>query len=263
MLTFGTALIDSHCHLPHNKVRALKWLTDAKLEGVEKFITIGTSIAESEQAVALAHEFNNVYATIGGYQNDDKNVALSVLNTQLQQLVSTSTKIVGVGECGIDISNWANGRSVTEQLELFDMQIKFALQNNLPLVIHNRNGDEPVITLLKKYKSDNLRGVAHCFASSWEAAQQFLDLGFYISFSGLITYPSRKELLEVVKNVPFDKFLVETDSPYLPPQEHRGERNEPKYVKMVAQKLANVKVLPVSEICRLSYENTCRLFGLN
>ncbi len=256
-------LIDSHCHLPYNFDLAEKILNDAKEVGVEKFVTIGTSIKESREAIKLAEKFKSVYATVGIYPHEEKGISLPVLKENMQRLINSSTKIVGVGECGIDISNWANGRSVTEQLELFDMQIKFALQNNLPLVIHNRNGDEPVITLLKKYKSDNLRGVAHCFASSWEAAQQFLDLGFYISFSGLITYPSRKELLEVVKNVPFDKFLVETDSPYLPPQEHRGERNEPKYVKMVAQKLANVKVLPVSEICRLSYENTCRLFGLN
>ncbi len=254
-------LVDSHCHLPKVKEEVHKIIEEANAEGVVKFICVGTHIKDSQHAIFLAEKLAPVFATIGIYPHEEQALSLDQMKAELQQLLQTSKKIVAIGECGIDISNWEGGRTVDDQLPIFEMQIQLALENDLPIIIHNRNGDELVLKTLQKYKSPKLRGIAHCFASSWEVAQQFVDLNFYISFSGLITYPSRKDLLETVKNVPNDKFLVETDSPYLPPQGHRGEKNEPKYVKIVAQKVAETRQQTFEETCKLAYENTCRIFG--
>jgi TatD DNase family protein len=256
-------LIDSHCHLPHNLSEAKNLVEDAKSKGVEKFINIGTSVRYSKKAIETAEQLKNVYATVAVYPHDERGIALSILKDKLGALADSSKKVVAIGECGLDISeNSENVRSVEEQAELFEMHIKLALEKDLPLIIHNRNGDEVVLKLLQKYKSPKLRGVAHCFASSWETAQKLLNLGFYLSFSGMITYPSRKGLLETVEKVPKDRFLVETDAPYLPPQGHRGEKNRPKYVKIVAQKVAEVRKVSFSEIEHISYNNTSCLFNL-
>jgi len=263
-------LIDSHCHLPHNETALKEWLESAAQEGVEKFITIGTSLEDNKKCIQIAEENSKVYTTTGIYPHEDLNISIGDLRHKLQKQLNSSKKIVGIGECGIDITDWHGGRDIQDQIKVFEMQIKLALENNLPLVLHNRNGDEQVIAALTKHSLlqinlHKLKGVAHCFASSWETAQKLLSLGFYISFSGLITYPSRKELLETVQKVPLDKFVLETDSPYLPPQGFRGtgKKNQPKYVRMIAQKVAEIKELPFELICSNSYQNTRKIFNLN
>jgi len=255
-------LIDSHCHLPLNKEKLDTMISEAKDEGVQKFINIGTNIRQSKKACELAKNHKDIFATIGIYPHEEKKLGLDAARKRLQNLINQHKKIVGVGECGIDISEWKNGRSIPDQVDLLKMQIELALENNLPLIIHNRNGDRYVIEALNSYKSNKLRGVAHCFASAWETAQKLINLGFYISFSGMITYSSRKALLETVKSVPLDKFVLETDSPYLPPTGHRGEQNKPKYVKIVALKMAETRNEEFETICRHSYDNTCHIFGL-
>lgn len=260
--------IDSHCHLSEKYAKSLEEVIgDAKKEGVGRFITIGTHVEDNKKVCELAQSFNEVFCAIGIYPHEDRNVDLHILENELQKLVDadsklSESKIVGVGECGIDISQWENGRPAEEQIDLFEMQVVFAVKNNLPIVVHNRNGDELTLNVLRKNRSSGLRGVAHCFASSWKVAKELLDLNFYISFSGLVTYPSRESLLETVKNVPNDRFLLETDAPYLPPQGHRGEQNEPRYVRIVGQKVAETKGLELSTVESFSYQNTCELFGL-
>jgi len=123
-----------------------------------------------------------------------------------------------------------------------------------------RNGDYDVLEILEKYRDTNLKGVMHCFTSTWDYAKQILDLGFYISFTAIITYPSAKNLHEVVKNVPRNRFLVETDAPLLPPQGYRGQTNYPKYVKIIAEKIAEIRNSSIDEISNFTYKNTCDLF---
>lgn len=255
-------LIDSHCHLPHNLEEAKSQVEDAKKEGVGKFINIGTSLRYSKKAIETAEQLEDVFATVAVYPHDERGIEINILEKKLGDLVAGSNKVVAIGECGIDIGSREGGRSSEEQAKLFEMHIKLAIEKDLPLIIHNRNGDDVVIKLLQKYKGPKLRGVAHCFASTWNTAKKLLDLDFFLSFSGMITYPSRKELLETVEKVPEDRFLVETDAPYLPPQGHRGEKNQPKYVKIVAQKVAEVRKAPFSIIEHVSYSNTSRLFNL-
>lgn len=168
---------------------------------------------------------------------------------------------MGVGECGIDITEWKGGRNIDKQIELFEMQIKLALKNNLPVVIHNRNGDEQIFEVLEKYNGKGLTGVFHCFTSSWETAQRALDSGFYLSFTGIITYPSGKDIWETVEKAPLDKILVETDAPYLSPQGLRNKVNEPKYVKITAKTLADIKKISFAKLSEATYKNSCQLFS--
>ncbi|MFA6981884.1 MAG: TatD family hydrolase [Patescibacteria group bacterium] len=255
-------LIDSHCHLVDKRYgkAVSEMIEDSKEGGVERFITIATSIKESKLAIQTSDEFKEVYATVGVYPHEERGKKIENIEKSLQELFGSSPKIVAVGECGIDISNWENGRRVEEQVELFEMQIGLALRNNLPLAIHDRNGDKQILEGLRKYPGS--RGVIHCFASDWGFAKEVLDLGFYISFSAIITYPSAVNLIETVKNVPLNRFLLETDSPYLPPQGQRGETNTPKNVRLVAQKVAEIRGITFEEVCRHSYDNTVKTFSL-
>jgi TatD DNase family protein len=255
-------LIDSHLHLPNDPGTASEIIERAKTLGVTKFVNIGTSLADSKKAVKTAGMFPEVFASVAVYPHEDLDRSVEEIETDLRNIINSSEKIVAVGECGIDISNWEDGRELNKQVELFEKQVLLSKEFNLPLIIHNRNGDEQVLNVLKAHKDKSLTGVLHCFASTWEFASKILDLGFYISFSGMITYPSRKDLLETVKKVPSDRILVETDSPYLPPQGHRGEKNEPRYVKIVASKVAEVRGMPLELVEHFTYENTSRLFKI-
>ncbi len=257
-------LIDSHCHLPDKKYgkSTEEVIKEAFAEDVVKLISIGTSVKYSKVACETAKQFENVFATVAIYPHEHRHEPFEGLINSLQELVDTYKKVVAVGECGVDISNWENARPLNDQLQLFELQIELATKNKLPVCVHNRNGDEHVLNLLQKYKNNNLRGVIHCFDSNWEFAKKVLDLGFYISFSGMVTYPSKHVLHEVVEKVPLERFLVETDAPYLPPQEYRGGVNYPKYVKIVATKVAQIKQKSFEEICDCSYKNTCDLFNI-
>ncbi|MBU1132708.1 TatD family hydrolase [Patescibacteria group bacterium] len=258
-------LIDSHCHIPHKNYNMTpeEVVLDAKKADVTKLISIGTSIEETDLVVRVASQFPNIYPTVGVCPHENKDVPLADLEKDFRKVLSKYKEdVVGIGECGIDISNWENGRKVEEQVELFEMQINIAKESSLPLIVHNRNGDDQVLKLLEKHSGMELRGVVHCFDSDWDFAQKVLNLGFYISFSGLITYLNKKDLLEVVRKVPMNRFLVETDAPYLSPQEHRGQVNYPKYVRIIAEKVASVKEISISEIEENTYRNTCTLFGI-
>ncbi len=256
-------LIDSHCHFPHQKYKKSieEIIADAKKAGVERFISIGTSLSDNVKSVEIADKYEEVFTTVGVYPHEDMDKDILFLEEALQKQLKLSKKIVGIGECGIDITEWKNGRKIQDQIEILEMQLKVASENDLPICIHNRNGDIHILNVLNKFKG-NIKGVIHCFSTSWDFAKQMLDYGFYISFSGNITYPGKDLLVEVVKKVPEDRFLVETDSPHLAPQGHRGEVNYPEYVRIVAEKASQIKEKPFEEICRLSYANTCRLFKI-
>jgi TatD DNase family protein len=256
-------LIDSHCHFPHKNYKKSigEIIIDAKKAGVEKFISIGTSVKDNLKSIEIADKYEQVFTTIGIYPHADMDKSILFLEESLKKQLKLSSRIVGIGECGIDISKWKNGRKIQDQIEIFEMQLKTASENNLPVCIHSRDGDTHILNVLKKFKG-NLIGVVHCFSSSWDFAKQILDLGLCLSFSGLITYPGKNMLWDVVREVPEDRFLLETDSPYLPPQGHRGEINYPEYVKIIAEKASQIKEKPFDEICRLSCDNTCRLFKI-
>lgn len=257
-------IFDTHCHLIHKNYKKPpeEVIKSAEQAGVGLFLHIGTSLEENEIAIELAEKHGNVFCAIGVYPHDDKNVSLKDLEIGLRKQLSQSEKIKAIGETGIDISNWQKGRSLNDQYELFETQAKLAVEFGLPLIIHNRNGNEQVLALVGRHSSDGLIGVCHCFVQDWNYAQKMLDFGFYLAFGGIITYESGRDILETVKKAPSNRILIETDSPYLAPGDLRRSVNEPKNIVMVAQKIAETRGISYDEVCKLTYENGKRLFTL-
>ncbi len=258
-------LIDSHCHLPHPKYKkSLKnIINDAKNAGVTRLINIGTSVKSNLEVIGVSTEYENVYSAVAVYPHEDMDKSSDFLQDTLDKQLSLSNKIVAVGECGLDIGTWDEGRPIKDQISLFEMQLELAVKHKLPVVIHNRNGDGYIMDILDKFAHQNVTGVAHCFSSDWGVARKYLDRGFFLSFSGTLTYKTGVELQEIVKKVPLDGFLLETDAPYLPPEGFRGQPNEPKNVVEVAKKFAQIRNIAFDKIANLSYSNTCKVFKIN
>ncbi len=253
-------LIDSHCHLPDDFKLIDQILENALQNDVNYVVNIGTDLEENEKVMKTSTAFENVFGVIGIYPHSHRDKPIDSLIVELEkQLQSKPARIVAIGECGIDITAWEQQRPVPDQIQLFEQQLELAKKYALPVVIHNRNGNEQVFNALKKHEG-SVTGVAHCFDDDWETAKRYLDLNFFISFSGFITYNSKKHLLDVVRNVPDDKFVIETDAPYILPKGITEKPNEPKNVKMVARKIAEVKQKSYEEISDLSVKNTLRLF---
>lgn len=262
-------LIDSHCHLHDKKYEQeiAKVVEESTKSGVEKIVTIGTSLEDSKKAVELARAHDNVFAVVGVHPHEDLDKSLYDIEEGIKEILNSyPSSIVGIGECGLDVPQGEvdyETRDIEEQRELFKMQLGLAVQRELPAVLHNRNSDPELLDVLQLYKDTKLTGVAHCYTSDWDFAKDLLHRDFYVSFSGIVTYPSAsKKLLEAVKNIPRDRLLLETDAPFLPPQGHRGEINYPKYVTITAAKVARIRNTPQEEIEKYTYQNTCRLFKI-
>ncbi len=256
-------MIDSHCHLPGpnslDEVSAI--VASAKNAGVSQLVNIGTSLKHGDAVVSVAKTFENVFAVSAIYPHEDMHIPLDTLLPAFERFIQEHLDVlVGIGECGIDITNWQGGRSLEDQLTLFEFQADLAKKYSLPLVIHNRNGDKYVLEMLRRIRPP--KAVIHCFSSSWEFAQQVLDLGYLVSFSGLITYSSRAYLLDTVRRVPDDMFLIETDSPYLKPKGVTAKNNHPKYVKLVAEKVALERKVNLADVDRITSQTTSKFFAL-
>lgn len=263
--------IDTHCHLPdpqNNKEELEKILKEAAQNQVEKIIAIGTNIYENEQVIKAAQYYPQIYAALGIFPHEHLDEDLERVVRTLEKQIVSNQKIVAVGECGIDINNYKNQRSLEEQIKLFELQIHIAQRLNIPIIVHNRNADKLVLDILTKhYSKPNITtGVVHCFDSDWELAKNFLSLGFYISFTGFITYNAHSHLEEVVKNIPDDKYMIETDAPFILPEPIKSEqkglktKNEPKYVKIIAQKIAQIKGQSLGLVAKNSTQNAYKIF---
>lgn len=259
-------LVDSHCHLPSlaQKEDLERILNDAREAGVESLVNVGTSILSNAQALELAQSYSGVFATASIYPHENMNKSLFELESYLRGFLKENRpNLVALGECGVDLPKDSQEheklRSLSDQIDLFKMQASLAKEFDLPMVIHDRNGDEYILNILREFGIR--KGVLHCFSSSWDFASKILDLGLYISFSGFITYSSKENLLETVAKVPQDRFLIETDSPFIPPKGSKSKSNEPKYVKLIAEKVALIRNLSFDNVAILSTENVRRLFG--
>ncbi|MCA9302231.1 TatD family hydrolase, partial [candidate division WWE3 bacterium] len=213
-------LIDTHAHFPKSKTRTKDILNRAAEQDVKYCIGIGTDLKENDSIINHALMFEHLYAGIGIYPNSEMAKRPATLTEQLEKQIkranSGSKKVViAIGECGIDITEWHNQRPLKEQLELFELQILLAQKLTLPVIIHNRNGDEHILKLLQKYNNQNLQGVVHCFDSTLEFANKILELNFYISFTGFLTFNRKSYLADIVKEIPLNRILIETDSPYI------------------------------------------------
>jgi len=251
--------IDTHLHLNSKEYFDIdKIIKEANQFNVKKFITIGTTFSEFEEITNLT-KINEVYATVGIYPTYDNEFSNDFLINQIKNYLQNE-KIVGIGECGFNIPFEENERNLKQQEEIFRNQIEISLEYNLPIVVHTRNADTQTYEVLKEYSQKNLKGVIHCFVSEYSFAKKILDLGFYVSFNGIITYKSGENILETISKIPVDRILLETDAPHLTPQNYRKETNYPKYIPIIAQKIADAKKVSIQEIEEITTNNSLSLF---
>ncbi len=266
-------LIDTHAHLNFKDFKddyntAVKQAFES---GVKKIINVGSDLETSKKAVELAEKYENLYATIGIHPihtGEVKKIGLNKIITQLKSNFG-SRKIVAVGETGLDYFRTKGKEKISKEVKNSQKELFFTLLNlagelDLPVIIHSRDSAIHTLEVLKKarLKIPNLRGVMHCFSYDLKVAKKVLDLGFLISFTGNITYKNSDDLRKVVEFVPIDRIMLETDCPFLSPELHRGERNEPAYVVEVAKKIAEIKNISLDVVEEKTSENAIELFNL-
>jgi TatD DNase family protein len=252
-------LIDSHCHLdfPDFQTRLPEVLKAAAGAGVERMVTISTHVARFETYRALADMHETIFCTVGTHPH---NAALEpdIPSARLVEL-STHPRCVAIGEAGLDYHYDKSPRDV--QQRVFRTHIEAARETGLPLVIHARNADEDMIAILsEEMRRGRFSAVLHCFSSGEKLAQAGIELGLYVSFSGILTFRNSEEIRRIAAGIPHDRLLVETDAPYLAPAPHRGKTNEPAYVAHTARVLADVIGVGDEDIARITTGNFYRLF---
>ena len=255
--------VDSHCHLNFPEYTAClpQVRADMAAAGVSSALCISTQLETFEAVHALALAHDNFWATVGVHPDNE-----DVLEPTLDDLIQRAAlpKVVGIGETGLDYYR-LEGRTVADmawQRERFRVHIRAARQTNLPLVIHTRSSAADTLAVLKDEGQGHVRGVFHCFTESEAVAREALDMDFYISFSGILTFKNAQDLRDVAAFVPLDRCLIETDSPYLAPVPHRGKTNSPAYVSHVGAQLAAIKGVAVEEVGRITTRNFEDLFSL-
>jgi TatD DNase family protein len=255
--------VDSHCHLSFPELQGRLGAIRAEMAaaGVDRALCICTTLEEFDGVHALALAHDNFWATVGVHPDIE-----GVLEPGVDDLVQRAAlpRVVAIGETGLDYYRLA-GRSIDDmewQRERFRVHIRAAVATGLPLVVHTRSASADTLALLREEGAGRVRGVFHCFTETREVARAALDLGFMISFSGILTFKNAEELREVAREVPLDRCLIETDSPYLAPMPHRGKTNSPAYVPLVAAKLAELKGLPLQDVAEATSRNFESLFVL-
>lgn len=250
---------DTHAHLDDENYLEdfQEVLGRMKSAGISRVTNVGFDLPSSKRSVKLAQDYNFIYAAIGIHPHNAEEVTDELLEQLLD--LAKQPKVLAWGEIGLDYYRDLSPRSL--QKEVFVKQIELANKAGLPIVIHNRDAHQDVLEIVKAYPP-KYGGVFHCYSGSWEMAKVLLNLGFFLSFAGPITFKNARHTVEVAKNVPLDRILVETDSPYLSPEPRRGKRNEPTYVREVVKKIAEIKELSLEEIALQTMHNAEAIFGL-
>ncbi len=251
-------LIDSHCHLPLIKLEGglEAILKNAQKEGIGHILCVSVDLETWPEINEIANKYDNVYGSVGVHPNTELETEITV--KELIQLAENNPGIIAIGETGLDY--YRNSDDLAWQKERFIKHIQAARAVNKPLIIHTREAGEDTVRLLRENKADEVSGVMHCFVDDYEIAKKALDLGFYISFSGIVTFKNAKQVQEVAKRVPLDRILVETDSPYLAPVPFRGKTNQPAYVRHVAEFVSNLRGIPMENLIAATTDNFFRLF---
>lgn len=249
-------MIDTHAHL---NIEAFEdeiedVINRAKRASVDKIIVVGMYEEANQKALRLTKQYHNLYASVGLHPSYvDEGIDFSLLEAQLQD-----EKVVALGEIGIDLY-WVKD-NLDKQIRYFKKQIELAIKHKLPIIVHSRNSSSEIYEVLKEYQG-RITGVMHCFSDDMSWANQFLNLGFYIGIGGVVTFKNAKEVKEVAKNVPLERLLVETDSPYLAPTPHRGKKNEPAYTAYVLEAIAQLRQMTKEDLNDITTKNAKRLFN--
>jgi TatD DNase family protein len=233
-------------------------LDNAEEAGIEYVVVIGIDVESSKQAVMMAEEHGGVLAAVGVHPHDAS--SMDDLSIEQLKLLAGHPKVVAVGETGLDFYRNLSPRE--EQLQAFEAQLALGEELQLPVIIHDRDAHGRVEEILSARAANLAGGVLHCFSGNLDLAKKALDWGFYISIAGPVTYPNARELRTVIEQIPIERMVIETDAPYLAPQPKRGKRNEPAYVRYIAEELATLKGLSVDDIDRITTLNAKQLFGI-
>ena len=253
-------IFDSHAHyddssFDDDRYELIKSLND---DGVIGIINCGASLKGTLDSVELSKKYDFIYSAVGihpenAYEYDDK------VERQLKNIVLSEPKVKAIGEIGLDYY-WEENPPKEIQKEVFARQMKLADELNLPVIIHDRDAHQDTLDIMKQFA--NVRGVVHCFSGSVEFARECLKLGYYIGFTGVVTFKKSKKAVEVAKDIPIDRMLVETDAPYMSPEPNRGKRNQSNYIRFVISKIAEVREISEKELSEKLIDNTRRLFNI-
>lgn len=248
--------IDTHCHISKEDYDDIeKVINEAKDNQVEYLIICGCDKKGIKESIEIANNHDNIFLEIGYHPSE----VLTTTDEDLEELktLAKNNKVVAIGEIGLDY--YWNKDNKEKQRDIFRKQLSLAEELNLPVVIHTREAIEETYQILKEY---NVKGVMHCFSGSKEMAEKFINLGFLLGIGGVLTFKNSK-LYQVVEEIPLNKLVLETDSPYLTPEPHRGETNQSAYIPLIAEKIADIKNISVKEVEEETTKNAISLFDLN
>jgi TatD DNase family protein len=254
-------LVDTHAHLhfPQFADDLPDVLARARAAGVRRLVTVGTDVEGSRAAVALAREQADVWATVGIHPHDAAEGDEPAL-AEIARLAA-EPRVVAIGEIGLDF--FRNLASREDQARVFRRLLGLARSTGKPAIIHCRDAHAEVLNILTEEKVREVGGIMHCFSGNVAIARQCLDLGMFVSLAGPVTYPNARALPDVARFVPGDRLVIETDCPFLPPQGHRGQRNEPAYLTITATRVAELRGEPLEELSERLTANACRALGLS
>ena len=254
-------MIDSHCHLDHEPLYSniLDVIKRSKQAGITKILTISTTLESFKKIIELVKKDSIIFGTFGIHPHESESNIVS--SKDIVDNVKSNNKIIGVGETGLDF--FYNHSDKVKQILSFEKHIEAAIELDVPLIIHSRSAEDKTFEILNSFKNKQPKILMHCFTGTFSFAKKLLQLNSYFSASGIITFKNNNDLQETFANIPNEKLLIETDSPFLAPVPMRGKKNEPSFVKFTAEKLSFIKKINVDKIKSITAENFNRLFLLN
>ena len=252
-------MIDSHCHLDHEPLLSDldNVIQRSKNVGIEKLLTISTSIESFSRVKEIVNKDEMIYGTIGIHPHETDNNSID--SDFIVKNLRDNKKIIGIGETGLDF--YYNNSDKHKQIKSFKIHIEASLKTNVPLIIHSRNAEETTFDILNEYKDKKLKILMHCFTGSQKFAEKLLDFNSFFSASGIITFKNAEDLQQTFKFLPLDRILIETDSPFLAPVPNRGKKNEPSFIDFTAKKLAEIKDIKKTELTNITTNNFNNLFS--
>jgi len=255
-------IIDSHCHLDYPKLydQINDVIKRAESNNVKYLLTICTTLKSFEKIKIIIEKYNNIFGTFGIHPHESKNFT-NIDCEFISKLKKRNKKIIGIGETGLDY--YYNNSDKLIQKKKFIEHVEAAIDLDLPIIVHSRDAEIDTFNILKDFSSKNPKILMHCFTGSSNFSKKLLDLGAYISLSGIITFKKSIKLQETASSIPIDRLLIETDSPFLAPEPKRGSTNEPSFIKYTAQKLAEIKNISYDDLIVYTSNNFIKLFSIN
>ncbi len=253
-------IFDTHAHYGDDRFNddRHELLMSMKENGIGNIVEVGAGIASTNDAVTLSEKYDFIYAAVGIHPSETADIKES--DMEWLKSLSTKEKVIAIGEIGLDYHYDEPDKQV--QKKWFKSQLELARDVGLPVIIHSRDAAEDTLNIMKDYNAEKIGGVIHCFSYSWEIARIYLDMGFYLGIGGVITFQNSKKLIEVAKNTPLDRIVLETDAPYLAPVPYRGKRNSSLYLKYVVENIAQIKGISEQEVVDITEINAKKLYRI-